>query len=240
MLIVIYKRIMNFGLLLSADWCGHCKRFSPIWKELNENMGNVNNLLLTNIDNHKIDNIQKGGDSDRKAKIEAYILSETFNDKEVHGRSIVIPPQILDVVDKKIKNIKGFPSIYFISYKNDETNDEDGELKMNEYEGERSLEALMKYITTFMEPVRSKDIEESKKEKLNLLERFKNIFKSKETDETEDKSEDEQTGGSDFNIIYDPKDGKSYSIHSKRGVKILNKLIRTYRENKKQNNQKGG
>ena len=56
---------MNLGLLLSADWCGHCQRFLPVWQEFNKEMGKVNNLLLTNLDNHKIDNIQKGGDSDR-------------------------------------------------------------------------------------------------------------------------------------------------------------------------------
>lgn len=255
MLILIYKRNMNLGLLLSADWCGHCQRFYPIWKELNKNMETVDNLLLTNIDNNKIDSIQKGGSDNRKAQIEAYIVSEIFDGDEVHGKSIVIPPQILDVVDKKIKDVKGFPSIYFINYKNDETTDSEGELKLEEYEGERSLQALMEHIATFMEPIHSKNAKESKIQKINLLERFKNIFKPKEKVETEedeteeevDEDEDEddsksvnQTGSSPFNNIYDPITGQEYSIYSKKGVKILNKLIRTYRENKKQNNQKGG
>ena len=54
------------------------------------------------------------------------------------------------------------------------------------------------------------------------------------------KDEKSQSGGSSFNMIYEPETGKSYSIYSKKGVKILNKLIRTYKKHTKQTKQQKG
>ena len=95
---------MNLGLLLSADWCGHCQRLKPIWEEFNNKMKDVDNFLLANIKDNMIEKIQSGGKNKEKAMIQAYILNETHKDnKMVDGKAIIIPPQVIDVVKDKIK-----------------------------------------------------------------------------------------------------------------------------------------
>lgn len=43
--------------LIKADWCGHCKKFFPIWEELPKHLPNINFKVLDSEQNK--DEIQK-------------------------------------------------------------------------------------------------------------------------------------------------------------------------------------
>jgi thiol-disulfide isomerase/thioredoxin len=88
---------MNYNLniptliLFYADWCGHCQRFIPIWKEL-------------------------------KTKI---------NTKECN----IIEIESDETFIKKIKDLKAYPTIYYIS-----TN------LTTEYKDDRTIESILNFL----------------------------------------------------------------------------------------------